>query len=136
MQPRCGSPSSHTVQAEQAPRLHAIFVPVSPSGPRNASTSVMRGSTRRGLSTPLTFRTMSNSDPLGALVGAARLAVAPARASRALAPTAAETDPPRTARRDILAPAMSPSSPYLERSRKRSGLAPPPLERAPRSGLV
>jgi len=34
---------------------------------------------------------------------------------RALAPTAVETDPASTARRDILAPAMSPSSPYLER---------------------
>ena len=44
---RCGAPSSQTVQAEQAPRLQAILVPVSPSGPRNASASVMRGSTRR-----------------------------------------------------------------------------------------
>jgi hypothetical protein len=31
---------------------------------------------------------------------------------------------------------MSPSSPYLERSRKWFGLPPAPLKRTPRSGLV
>jgi hypothetical protein len=44
MQAQTVTPSSHTVQAEQAPRSHAILVPVSPKGPRRASASVVRGS--------------------------------------------------------------------------------------------
>ena len=41
MQEQTGAPSSQTVQAEQAPRLQAIFVPVRPSGPRSTSASVI-----------------------------------------------------------------------------------------------
>ena len=40
VQEQTGSPSSQTVQAEHAPRLQPILVPVNPSGPRRASTRV------------------------------------------------------------------------------------------------
>ena len=59
MQEQTGVPSSQTVQAEHAPRLHAIFVPVRPSGPRKTSASVARDSTFTWRSTPFTCRTMS-----------------------------------------------------------------------------
>ena len=48
MQEQTGVPSSQTVQAEHAPRLQPIFVPVSPSGPRRTSASVARDSTLNG----------------------------------------------------------------------------------------
>src|SRR5271157_2057587 len=59
MQEQTGVPSSQTVQAEHAPRLQAIFVPVRPSGPRRTSASVARESTFTGRSAPFTLRTMS-----------------------------------------------------------------------------
>ena len=44
MQLATTSPSSQTVQAEQAPRSQPIFVPVSPSASRSTSTRVVAGS--------------------------------------------------------------------------------------------
>ena len=63
MHEQTGIPSSQTVQAEHAPRLQAILVPVRPSGPRKTSASVARDSISTVRSTPFTRRTMSWIEP-------------------------------------------------------------------------
>ena len=53
MQLAMTSPSTQTVHAEQAPRSHPTFVPVSPSVSRSTSTSVVAGSARTLRASPL-----------------------------------------------------------------------------------
>src|SRR5581483_6732686 len=52
-------PSTITVHAPQSPMSHDFLVPVRPRSKRSASTSVRRGSTLSGRSTPFTRRTRS-----------------------------------------------------------------------------
>jgi hypothetical protein len=47
------APSSHTVQAELAPRSQPLFAPLTSSGPRSTSANVAFGSTRTERTTPL-----------------------------------------------------------------------------------
>src|ERR1700736_3951354 len=56
MQDKTRRPSMCTVQAPHSPRSHAFLVPVSPRFSRNASSSVVRGSTAIVRACPLTVR--------------------------------------------------------------------------------
>jgi len=70
MQDTTGTPSSRTVHAEHAPQLHAIWVPVRPSGPRNASASVVHGGTATVRLAPLIRRDIATTSgsTMGVLV--------------------------------------------------------------------
>ena len=71
MQEATGVPSSHTVQAEQAPRSQPILVPVRSSGPRNTSASVALGSTLTSRVTPFTVNVIETA-PGPAIAGFVR----------------------------------------------------------------
>ncbi len=98
MQEQTGAPSSQTVQAEHAPRLHAILVPVSPSGPRSASASVIWFGARNARSAPFTLSAII-SGPDVSTAGAEEIAAA-GIAFVAAAPTLASADPRNNALRE------------------------------------
>jgi len=103
MQAQTGKPSSQTVQAEQAPRLHAILVPVRPKGPRSASASVMLGSARSVRVAPLT------SNVIGTASG-------PTPAD----PTFSACDPATSVSLSMVAPAVVRAEPRRKERRDRS----------------
>src|SRR5208337_1214093 len=105
MQEQTGVPSSQTVQAEHAPRLQAIFVPVRPSGPRKTSASVARDSTFIVRSTPFTWRTASWMKLLDG--SAASAAEAFGMSVVAPTPNVTQADALNSSRRDNSDPAMT-----------------------------
>ena len=105
MQEQTGMPLSQTVQAEQAPRLHPIFVPVRPSGPRRASANVMRGSTSNLCVLPLTARLIATAcGPTGcASVSRGSATVMDDAVFIMVAPAVERAEPRRNDRRESLA---------------------------------
>ena len=99
-------PSTNTVHAPQAPRSQAILVPVRPSGPRNTSARVARGSTRSVRATPLTCKVTGTESgpPPDALVLSAVSAWARSAdvALTIVAPAVVTAEPRRNERRDKL----------------------------------
>src|SRR5690349_19646876 len=77
MQERTRRPPTWTVHAPHSPRSQAFFVPVKPSSSRNASSSVVRGSTIIARTWPLTVMLTWATKGPGASPPAVTLAVLP-----------------------------------------------------------
>src|SRR5215211_2935283 len=98
------SPSTHTVQAEQAPRSQPILVPVRPRLSRKTSANIVPGSTRTGSVRPLTDKesaTAPGPSTCGGLMRSPAAAGTPKPPSRSATLAAESPAPLKNVRRDI-----------------------------------